>query len=99
MKTLAESLKELEKAFDNFFEELMFKDEDGNKVSFEWWRKWKIAKWHWRKWLEYEGMPKGNKSTDKFLFWEKKVLKRRVINAPNCLNLPNSNGRNNSPTL
>ena len=33
-----------------------FKDEGGDLCSFRWWRRWKIAKWHWRKWLEYEGL-------------------------------------------
>jgi len=42
-----------------------FKDEGGDLCSFRWWRRWKIAKWHWRKWLEYEGMPKGIKDIEK----------------------------------
>lgn len=39
----------------------IFKDEAGNDVSFKWWIKWHLAKYHLRKWLEYEGMPKGIK--------------------------------------
>ncbi len=53
----------------------MLKDETGNKVSFSWWLSWKIAKWHWRKWLEYEGMPEGVNDTDEMMKWQIKISK------------------------
>lgn len=34
----------------------IFYDEGGNNCGFGWWYQWKIAKWHWQKWLEYEGL-------------------------------------------
>ena len=40
------------------FNKFRFKDEGGSFCGFKWWIKWKIAKWHWKKWLEYEGMSK-----------------------------------------
>jgi hypothetical protein len=52
----------------------MFKDESGKSVSFTWWIKWKIAKWHWRQWLLYEGMPKQFKSVHTMDLWQLKLI-------------------------
>ncbi len=59
----------------------MLKDETGNKVSFSWWLSWKIAKWHWRKWLEYEGMPEGVNDTDEMMKWQIKISKLNAYDA------------------
>ena len=53
----------------------LFKDGSGSPCGFKWWLKWNIAFWHLRKWLEYEGMPKGTKNIKEVLKWEKKIAK------------------------
>ena len=48
--------------FDMLFRErYIFKDASGAPCGFRWWRRWIVAYWHLRKWLEYEGMPEGIK--------------------------------------
>lgn len=48
---------------------LKFKDECGVSVNFGWWIRWKIAKWHLRCWLRYEGMPKNLKTFNEMKDW------------------------------
>jgi hypothetical protein len=43
-----------------------------NKII--WKVKWVIAKWHWRCWLRYEGMPKRLKTTEEMGEWNKKLI-------------------------
>ena len=58
----------------------IFKDESGNYCGFKWWYKWKIAKWHWIKWLQYEGMPKNIKETTELDNWNRNLLiNKRMI--------------------
>jgi len=52
-----------------------FRDESKQKVSFKWWLKWIIAKWHWRSWLRYEGMPREIKDVDSMHKWNKRLIK------------------------
>jgi hypothetical protein len=58
-----------------FKKHYLFKDNGGKgkPCGFKWWLRWNIAFWHLRKWLEYEGMPKGIKDIDEVLKWEKKI--------------------------
>ena len=53
----------------------IFHDRIGNKVTFGWWLRWKIAKWHWRCWLRYEGMPKQFTTIDQMHTWNRLLIK------------------------
>ena len=58
-----------------FKKHYLFKDGGGSPCGFKWWIKWNFAFWCLRKWLEYEGMPKGTKKLKEVLKWEKKIAK------------------------
>ena len=59
-----------------FKKHYLFKDGYGkNPVPFKWWISWKIALWHLKKWLEYEGMPKGITDIYEILKWLRKTAK------------------------
>lgn len=51
-----------------------FKDGSGSHAGFKWWLRWNFAAWCWRRWLRYEGLPKGIKSMEGMEVWEKEVL-------------------------
>ena len=58
----------------------IFQDRNGNVVGFIWWLKWKIAYWHLRKCLEYEGMPRGTKEYKDVGEWHRKLIKVIIWN-------------------
>ena len=53
----------------------VFKSECGTPCSFRWWIRWHIAKWHWKKWLEYRMMPSNINDTDDMEKWDKYLYK------------------------
>lgn len=64
----------------------IFVDKNGEYTGFNWWIRWVIAFWHLRKWLEYEGMPKGTKNFDIVMEWEKRVAMTEDIEKT-CFNI------------
>lgn len=55
-----------------------FTTKENGPVDLDWYIRWRIARWHWRKWLRYEGMPKYLKTLEEMLDWETKAVLRRT---------------------
>lgn len=49
----------------------IFVDTNGTYAGFRWWVRWKLAEWHLKKWLVYEGMPKNIKNFKQMEEWAK----------------------------